>query len=167
MKHFFLLAITLVWVCILVVLYIAYLIFHNPPTFVVKNFSYEKPIAVETPVLHPGDTLVYQLQYCKFTDVVPSSKTYLMDGQQIPLTTQPSKGLLKGCHTIERDVTIPETINPGTYYYDKELDYQVNPLNTQKVYYYTDYFQVVAKEVATSTVPTLATSTLPRPIINE
>lgn len=135
------------------------------PTFEVKNFSYTDPIHVETPVLHPGDVLRYLLDYCKYTDIIPTSKTYLVDGFQLPISSanSGSNGLLVGCHKIEREVIIPETANPGRYYYDKELSYKVNPIRTIKVYYYTEYFQVVDRETPSTSAPPLGRSTLQAP----
>lgn len=131
-------------------------------TIVINNFSYTQPIHVDTPVLHAGDILKYTLDYCKFTDVTPTTHAILVDGQQIPLTPGPQgTGLLKGCHSIQRLVAIPETINPGRYYYNKELDYQVNPFRTEKIYYYTEYFDVVRKDIPSTSEPAQKLSSSP------
>lgn len=142
--------------------YALFLAFFPVKTIIINNFSYTQPIHVDTPVLHPGDVLRYQLDYCKFIDVVPTGKSMLVDGQQIPLTPgMRGTGLLRGCHTIEREVPLPETINPGRYYYNKELDYQVNPFRVERVYYYTEYFDVVGKDIPSTSEPAQKMSSAP------
>lgn len=133
----------------------AYTWWHPVRTIDIKNFSYETPIHIETPVVHAGDIIRYQLQYCKYTDITPISKSQLIDGQIIPLTPSPvnGSGLPMGCHNTERDVIIPITVNPGRYYYNKELDYKVNALRTERVYYYTEYFQVVPRNIQSTSAP--------------
>lgn len=131
-------------------------------TLVINNFSYTTndgglgPIYIETPTVHPGDVIRYKLDYCKFTNIVPTSKTLLVDGQQIPLTPErpgTQQGLLSGCHIIERAVTIPDTINPGRYYLNKELNYKTSAFHTEKVVYYTQYFQVVPIDLPSTSKP--------------
>lgn len=137
------------------ILYLLYLLFMPVKTFVVNDFTYEHPIHIETPVVHPGDVIRYQLNYCKFTHVVPTAKSQLIDGQIIPLTPEssPGSGLPIGCHVTEREVMIPDTVNPGRYYLNRELDYRVNSVRTEQVYYYTDYFDVVKRSAPPTSAP--------------
>lgn len=146
--------------------YVVYLATHEVRTLEVKNFSYTSPIPVMTPILHPGDVLKYTFDYCKFFDGVPTSERQLVDGQIIPLTNEVKNATLPmGCHTTERDVVIPETVNPGKYYLNVKLHYQVNALRSEEVDYYTDYFQVVPRSYASTSKPpsTSQISTLPDP----
>lgn len=144
------------------IVYFIYALFVPVKTLEITNFSYAYPIPLETPVVHPGDTIRYELDYCKYIDSSPITHRTLVDGQIITLTSS-AGNLPMGCHQTERDVMIPETINPGKYYLNVEIDYQVNPVRTESTHYYTDYFQVVPKRVATSTVPVVATSSIPTP----
>lgn len=160
MRHIYFTLLGLMLLCFISLFYVIYCVFVPVKTLVINNFSYTSPIYVKTPVLHPGDVLKYDLDYCKYTDVLPVSRRKLVDGQQIGLTgTGKGAGLLRGCHVIERDVTIPETINPGRYYLDVEVDYQVNMFHTERVYYYTQYFQVVSAKVPSTSEPAANVST--------
>lgn len=113
---------------ILLILIGAWLAFHNVPTIVINNFKLTDvaviPVHIETPVVHPGDVIVYELDYCKYTDIIPIARRQLIDGQTIPLTASNGNGsgLPLGCHKTTRSVEIPETINPGRYYLNVYLD---------------------------------------------
>lgn len=165
MRHaaWFLLILLALTTCSLV--YVMYLLLWPVKTIVIKNFSYTQPIHIETPVVHPGDIVKYDFDYCKFINVIPRSKSQLIDGQIIPLTPvmANSSGLPMGCHDTFGSVVIPSTINPGRYYLNKELDYQVNSLRTITVNYYTEYFQVVDKNLPSTSYPASTTKTEANP----
>lgn len=166
MKHLLIPCIILVFLAFFGVLYAFWCIFVPVKTLVINNFSYTAPIHVETPTLHAGDLLKYKLDYCKYTDAPATGRRLLVDGQQIPLTNpKVSSPLLKGCHIIEREVPIPNTVNPGRYYLDVEIDYDVNPVHIERVYYYTEYFQVVEDSIPSTSEPALdaESSTIPSP----
>lgn len=166
MKHLLIPAIVLVLLAFLGALYVFWCIFIPVKTLVINNFSYTAPIHVETPTLHAGDVLKYKLDYCKYTDAPAVGRRLLVDGQQIPLTNPKiSSPLLKGCHIIERDVPIPDTVNPGRYYLDVEIDYYMNPVRIERVYYYTEYFQIVGNSVPSTSEPAVnvESSAIPSP----
>ncbi len=165
MRHFGWSLIVLVFLTVASVLYLLCLLFLPVKTITIENFSYQKPIHIETPVVHPGDVIRYELEYCKFTDIVPTAKSQLIDGQIIPLTPSDStgSGLPKGCHKTVREVIIPKTINPGRYYFNRQLDYRINAVRTERVYYYTEYFQVVEEYIPSTSAPPIGgvTAALP------
>lgn len=168
MRHVAWMLIILMVATTVAIVYVFYLLCWPFKTIIIKNFSYTQPIHIDTPVVHPGDIVTYEFDYCKFTNVVPSSKSQLIDGQIISLspTMSSSSGLPLGCHNISRSITIPKTINPGRYYLNKELDYQVNSLRTISIDYYTEYFQVVPLSLPSTSVPavnTNETSAIPSP----
>lgn len=159
MRHGAIVSIGLLAIASGLILYCLFLWQMPVKTLVINNFQFDErgvtPIHIDTPVVHPGDILRYELDYCKFTNITPSSKSQLIDGQIIPLTppTGAQSGLPVGCHKTVREVVIPETVNPGRYYYNKELDYQVNVFRVEEVHYYTEYFQVVDKSVPSTSSP--------------
>lgn len=145
----------LVTVTAVALAYTIYLIFVPVRTIELPDFALDKPLHVETPVVHPGDVVTFDFKYCKYIDVVPSVRRQLVDGQIIPLTATANtgSGLPMGCHTTTRSITIPETVNPGRYYLNTTLYYQVNPLRTEDVHYYTEYFQVVRPGIPSTSAP--------------
>ena len=101
-------------------------------------------VQIENAVVHPGDSLQYVLDYCKYADIPSVVHRSLIDGQVITLTDTQGQ-LPLGCHTlIANTAIIPETVNPGRYYLDVSVIYQVNPLRSQVTHYRTVYFDVVA-----------------------
>lgn len=122
-------------------------------TITINNFSIDKPIHVETPVVHPGDVLKYTLDYCKSIDATPHVYRTMVDGQKIPLTNN-SGNLPLGCNTTTLTNTIvPDTVNPGKYYLDVVIEYRVNPIRTIRTHYFTEYFQVVDEDMPSTSHP--------------
>ena len=127
------------WVLLLV---FAYSMFWPVNPMVIHNYSDDMPVPVVTKVLLPGETLQYELDYCKNTDIRPVVHRTLIDGQIITLADT-SGGLPRGCRkTTIANVVIPPTINPGEYYLDVTLDYQINFFRVERVHYRTEYFTV-------------------------
>lgn len=136
----------------LVIIAVAFFLFWPVKTLVVNNFSDANPIKITTPIVHPGDPLGYQLDYCKYTDSPNTVHRTLIDGQVITLTDTPGR-LPTGCHIVTvQTAIVPETINPGSYYLDVVVEYKINILRSEYIHYHTTYFEVVkgGKE-ATST----------------
>jgi len=122
---------------------LAYMMFAPMKVLVINNYDKQNPLHVNTKVLLPGETLEYHLNYCKHTDVRPSVRRTLVDGQVITLADIPSTSLPKGCGvTLISNVTIPLTLNPGEYYLDVIAEYQVSFFRTERVHYRTEYFKV-------------------------
>lgn len=122
-------------------------------TIEIENFSLDKPVHIETPVVHPGDVLRYNLSYCKYIDATPHVYRTLVDGQKIPLTND-SGNLPIGCYSTPVTTTvIPETVNPGRYYLDVVIEYKVNPIRSIRTHYFTEYFQVVDENIPSTSKP--------------
>lgn len=156
----------LVYIVFAFAIYAVWALLWPVQTIEIKNFSFDAPVYVETPVLHAGDLLTYELDYCKQTDIVPIARRQLIDGQTIPLTaTSGGSGLALGCHKTTRSIEIPETVNPGRYYLNVYLDYRINPFRTETVRYYTQYFQVVDANIESTSkpAPKLGTEIFPAP----
>lgn len=120
-------------------------------TIELKNYSPTHPLEVKTKSLYPGDTLIYDLSYCKHTDRTSIVKRELIDGQVISLQDIPGQ-LPVGCYTTEiRTVVIPETLVPGQYRLSVSIDYPINPIRDaffgpERTRYTTEYFTVLAEE---------------------
>lgn len=131
---------------------IAYSLFWPVQTLVINNFSPDKPIPLADSIVHPGDRLQYQLDYCKYTDAPSNVHRTMIDGQVITLTDTVGQ-LPTGCHIVTvKTAIVPATINPGKYYLDVTVSYRVSILRTIYIHYHTTYFTVV-KGPADTTVP--------------
>lgn len=134
---------TAIFIAFFVLVYIGYCLFWPVQTLVINNYSLGNPIHVMTSVVSPGQPLEYELDYCKYSDIPSMVSRTLVDGQVITLV--PTDGALPiGCHEVlVKTAVVPETVNPGRYYLNVLVSYQINPFRTERIRYYTDYFQVV------------------------
>ena len=102
---------------------------------------------VLTPTIKNGETLVYELDYCKYMDLTPiGSRRQVVDGLIYPLPTTTARVLPKGCNTIiaSAPIIVPEC----TECFDKDVHlevtaiYQVNPLRKEEVTFRTQHFRL-------------------------
>jgi hypothetical protein len=129
----------------IVVITFLYLLFWPVPTLELTGVSKSGVIPIINTVVHPGDTLRYTLSYCKYTDKQSTVHRSFVDGQVIILTDTVGK-FPKGCRTATVATgVVPETINPGRYYMDVTVEYNINPFRQEFVHYKTSYFEVTAK----------------------
>lgn len=144
-KNALLLALAAVIACYFIAGVIAVALFWPVKTLEIKNYSPDAPITIQNKDVRPGDRLIYELDYCKYSDGPVTVHRTLIDGQVVTLTDTQGQ-LPLGCHssTIATAV-VPETINPGKYYLDVTVEYKINVIRTQYVHYHTDYFVVIGK----------------------
>lgn len=126
----------------LIIGYIAFCLFWPVKTLEIVGYNDSNPVVIQNDVIHKGDILIYDLNYCKYTNKSSIVHRSLIDGQIINLADTPGR-LPTGCHTTTiQTAIIPETINPGTYYLDVTVEYDVNPFRTEYLHYKTTYFTV-------------------------
>lgn len=127
----------------IVIGYIAFSLFWPVKTLTITNYEDNNPIKVATTTVERGQKLEYGLSYCKYTNLVSTVRRTLIDGQTITLT--PTQGAFPlGCRTqLVTTTVIPDTINPGRYYLDVIVEYQINPFRTEYIHYKTEYFDVI------------------------
>lgn len=125
--------------------WVNYSLFWPVQTLVINNYSEKNPVPVITTEIEPGQALEYILDYCKYSTQPSVVHRNFIDGQIISL--QDGEGKLPlGCHkTIVKTAIVPTTINPGKYYLDVRIDYEINKLRTIETHYHTTYFTVVKK----------------------
>ena len=102
---------------------------------------------VLTPIIKNGETLIYELEYCKYADLVPiETRRQVIDGLVYQLPTAAPRVLPKGCNTIiaSAPIIVPECAEC----FDKEVHlgvtaiYQVNPLRKEEVTFRTQHFRL-------------------------
>lgn len=100
------------------------------------------PILNENKVVKQGERLIYQVDACKYTDVIPDLTKFFVDG--VIYETPKSIGAIeKGCHVKNIDVYVPRAIPTGVYHMKFVARYEVNPIRTIEVINYSDEFRVV------------------------
>lgn len=145
MKYWILYSLAAIAIGYLLVGWVAYMLFWPVKTLEVKNYDPAHPIPVDAEVYYPGENLSYQLDYCKYFDGRATVHRTLVDGQIVQLQDTMG-GLPLGCRVITvKTAIIPETITPGRYYLDVVVEYELNPLRTERVHYQTDYFTVAER----------------------
>jgi len=89
-----------------------------------------------------GTDLEYILDYCKYTDLIPSVTRRFVDGI-IYAVPSSGVGLKKGCGKVVLSIPVPKTLPAGVYHLETNLSYQVNPIRNIKLEYSTGLFTVV------------------------
>jgi len=89
-----------------------------------------QPYRILTPVVQAGQPVVYEADFCKYTDA-PALVTrglYGENGSFISLPTV-ATNLPTGCHVVQSATTVvPITTTPGQYSVELTLTYHVNAL---------------------------------------
>lgn len=127
----------------IIVFYVLFLMLWPVKTLELTNYNENTPIQILNTTVHRGDTLQYNLSYCKYTDLTSVVHRTFIDGQVITLTDTPGK-FPKGCrNALVTTAVVPETINFGSYYLDVVVEYDLNPYRKEFIHYKTSYFTVV------------------------
>jgi len=88
-----------------------------------------------------GGTITYEYNYCKFTDKQAVVTKQFVDG--LIFQSQDTATVLEqGCGHVHRDIAIPKTLPPGTYYLKITATYHINPIRDEKVVNATEKFTV-------------------------
>lgn len=110
--------------------------------FPYKIIKHNDPYGVVPKENHQGGVLMYEMDYCKYTDVMPTVSRQFVDGI-IYVVTASGIGLKKGCGKVTVEIPIPKNLPVGTYHLKTILTYQVNPIRTITSEYVTENFTVI------------------------
>lgn len=96
--------------------------------------------------VRPGEALLYQITYCKYTDKQATVTRTLKGG----LTNYPlpdsTNNIPVGCHTaVVRNTIVPEGVAAGTYRLTLSATYELTSLHRETVSHVSEPFQVIAK----------------------
>lgn len=105
------------------------------------EFKYELA-PVEQKEVKRGEYLVYILDYCKYTDKEAQINRSFVDGL-IYLTPDGIADQLGGCGVARVQIYIPKSMPVGEYQIKQTRHYQLNPIRTETVIYYTERFTVL------------------------
>lgn len=98
-------------------------------------------LKVENTKVKAGGDLVYYVDYCKYTDIIPEITKTFVDG--IIYVVPPAVSTTKtGCGRNKIQVTIPQNLPSGVYHLDLTYRYKVNPLRTIDISIETENFTV-------------------------
>lgn len=112
--------------------------------FPYRTATQSQPYIVHDKVIKQGELLQYEMNYCKYTSVVPTVERQFIDG--IIFALPPANAQLpKGCGKRLNSLEIPHALPPGQYYLQATVSYKVNPIRIITSVYRTEQFEVIAK----------------------
>lgn len=107
------------------------------------------PIKILTPEVKRGESVVYEVDYCKFTDEQAEITISFVDGFSY---AQPAviSNIKPGCAVAQRAVLVPANLPAHKYHLRISLAYRMNALRTITKTFETEEFTVVDKTVPVS-----------------
>lgn len=130
-----------IWITILTALGLMFTIFYwlFYPYKIADFKNVPFPIINESKTISRGDRVRYNIEYCKYTDVIPELTKFFIDG--VVFETPKTVGVVEnGCGSVIADAYIPRAIPPGNYSIKTVARYKVNPIRTIEVVNYTEPF---------------------------
>lgn len=104
-----------------------------------------QPYKIMTPVVAPGDDVVYQVNACKYNEAQGTIYRYFIDEAGTSYPTTPSYGNVRiGCLKTNVPVLVPK-LPSGTYHLLLDVGYQVNPLRVEYYHLTTDNFVITGE----------------------
>ncbi len=103
-----------------------------------------QPYRILTPVVAPGQPVIYEANFCKFTNA-PALVTRGLYGENGSFVSLPTvaTNLPSGCHLVQSATTVvPNTTPAGKYSVELTLTYHINALRDITVKVKTDTFTV-------------------------
>jgi hypothetical protein len=115
-------------------------------TYPYKTLEVNKePIKIVTPVVGKSTPLIYEIDYCKFTDkVCEVQKSYVNDITFPASITQASN--FEGCRVARIAQVVPYELPSGTYRLKIAFTYYVNPIREITVIAHTEPFKVIERD---------------------
>ena len=101
-----------------------------------------QPLPVINKEVKRGDSLVYNLDYCKSTDSSVLISRSFIDGVIFSIPDVTAKNL-KGCRSNLISLQVPESIPVGDYYLKVTYKYKVNPIRTMLLEAVSEKFTVI------------------------
>lgn len=92
-----------------------------------KTATQVSPYRVITKEVQQGNFLLYEIEYCKYTNVIPTVQRQFIDGI-IYTIPQGNIQIKKGCGKVTNSIQVPEALPPGEYYLSVRVSFEMNPL---------------------------------------
>lgn len=109
-----------------------------------KTFILNRPYRILTPLVEQGGLFIYEIDYCKYTEVDANVNRKFVDGLEYVMP-EIKPNFEKGCYIKIQTIKIPENLPPNTYHLKIQVDYKMNPIRTITHKIITTNFTVVKK----------------------
>lgn len=96
---------------------------------------------------YTGEQLNYEFDYCKFRDVPAEMYGSYIDTVKIDMPVVKLKSPVGCGKKISSYFKVPKILPSGTYHFEVELIYQVNPIREVRVKYQTADFQIINNDI--------------------
>lgn len=127
---------------ILNITYILYLAYYPFKTIEFRN----RPFPIANKTIHPGDTLSYVVDYCRYTNVASRFSRTLI-GPTLTTLVETTSTTPTGCRISQvSNTVIPSYVTPGEYYLEINACWQVNPLKNVCKTVQTEKFNVIKEK---------------------
>lgn len=110
--------------------------------FPYKTSEQLQPYKVINTTVKQGELLFYEIDYCKFTDKIPTVERQFVDGI-IYSVPEGNAQLKEGCGKVTNSIKIPSQLPPGNYYIHATVTFKMNPIRVISNEYVTEQFDVV------------------------
>lgn len=110
--------------------------------FPYKTSEQVQPYKVLSKTIKQGELLQYEIDYCKYTDKIPTVERQFVDGI-IYAVPQGNAQIKEGCGKINNSIKIPHQLPPGNYYIQATVTFKMNPIRTISKVYITEKFNVI------------------------
>ncbi len=130
-------ALGILLVAALIIIYIGYLLFWPQQVLEVRR----NPARLITPSVKPGETAIFELDYCKNSDL-PSKWELELVGTPLSPSLGGVTHFPTGCHIIKVPVIMPLSVPRGRYAINAEIRYRVNQIRQE-----TDNFTIEPIEI--------------------
>jgi hypothetical protein len=101
-----------------------------------------QPYKIVTQEVKVGDTLLYQSDWCRFTDVPAEVDRMFVDSLVFSMPTVISQYKI-GCYNMNIAVVVPSTLPEGKYKLKMIYRYKVNPIRTIIKIAETETFNII------------------------
>ena len=100
------------------------------------------PQKVDKTSYKAGDQLFLEIDFCRYSPIVPEIRRSFVNGVVYNLhsTVSPTDDI--GCFIRNVGITVPSTLNPGTYHINTNFRYRVNPIREIEIIVESEHFEV-------------------------
>jgi len=105
-----------------------------------KVVEFKEPIHILTPIVHVGENLIYELDYCKHVDIPATLSKEYIDGVVYaapPVVVNNPKGC-----GIKNGITLVPNLLEGVYSMRFSYSYKMNPIRTITIVVESEKFEV-------------------------
>lgn len=111
-----------------------------------KTADQVSPYKVLTKEVKQGELLMYEIEYCKYTDVIPTVQRQFIDGIVYTIP-QGNVQIRKGCGKVINSIVVPAQLPPGEYYLSVRASFRMNPLRTIDKTTISEKFTVIKSNI--------------------